>query len=225
MQKRAGLEEKIPEFISTLDVLNLLEAKKVWSMETLLWCLLLLKEARLMHSCHLAPPPLRNIKDSGETLTTHFELTETLFAKADVEPVQEVYLWLGVSCCAPRLIKWNVQHHHRHSSRQSFHCQFPTPRSYMLALECQCWVFFFFLSSSHTLFFFFFFDIPRTTGKHDAVVSTRRGAKTALRQAANCHDKLGERKDGPALPPGANHDDRGKHCQAVQPRRQAQEGG
>lgn len=30
-------------------------------------------------------------------MTTHFELTETLFAKADIEPVEEVFLWLGVS--------------------------------------------------------------------------------------------------------------------------------
>ena len=35
-------------------------------------------------------------QDEGENLTTHFELTDTLFAKADIEPVQEVFLWLGV---------------------------------------------------------------------------------------------------------------------------------
>jgi hypothetical protein len=36
------------------------------------------------------------MQDDEETLETHFELTDTLFAKAAIEPVQEVYLWLGV---------------------------------------------------------------------------------------------------------------------------------
>lgn len=61
--KKASLEDKIPEFKKTLDVLALLQEKK----------------------------------EQEETLTTHFELTDTLYAKAAIKPVEEVYLWLGVS--------------------------------------------------------------------------------------------------------------------------------
>lgn len=65
--KRAGLEEKIPDFKSTLEMCELLVQKK----------------------------------EEEEVLTTHFELTETLYAKAEVPPVEEVYLWLGVRILNP----------------------------------------------------------------------------------------------------------------------------
>ncbi|KAL7007160.1 hypothetical protein EMMF5_003386 [Cystobasidiomycetes sp. EMM_F5] len=43
-------------------------------------------------------PELKNtLGDEEEALTTHFELTDTLFAKATIEPVEEVYLWLGAN--------------------------------------------------------------------------------------------------------------------------------
>lgn len=40
---------------------------------------------------------LQSLKEEEKTLETHFELHDTLFAKAVVEPVEEVNLWLGVS--------------------------------------------------------------------------------------------------------------------------------
>jgi hypothetical protein len=33
---------------------------------------------------------------SSQPLTTHFELNDTLFAEAEIEDTDEVYLWLGV---------------------------------------------------------------------------------------------------------------------------------
>ena len=35
-------------------------------------------------------------QDDAEPLETSFELNDTLFAKANIEKVDEVYLWLGV---------------------------------------------------------------------------------------------------------------------------------
>jgi hypothetical protein len=37
-----------------------------------------------------------NPQDDDEPLETSFELNDTLFAKANIEKVDEVYLWLGV---------------------------------------------------------------------------------------------------------------------------------
>jgi prefoldin subunit 5 len=36
-------------------------------------------------------------KDDAEPLETTFELNDTLFAKAEVPPIDEVYLWLGAN--------------------------------------------------------------------------------------------------------------------------------
>ena len=36
-------------------------------------------------------------KDNQEPLYTDFELNDTLYAKAKIEPSDSVYLWLGVS--------------------------------------------------------------------------------------------------------------------------------
>lgn len=60
----------------------------------------------LRHLWSCVPPRFqRNIKqpsnislqDDAEPLETSFELNDTLFAKANIEKVNEVYLWLGVS--------------------------------------------------------------------------------------------------------------------------------
>jgi hypothetical protein len=37
------------------------------------------------------------IQEASETLETHFELADTVYTSAVVQPVEEVYLWLGVS--------------------------------------------------------------------------------------------------------------------------------
>jgi len=36
-------------------------------------------------------------KEANETLETHFELADTVYTSAVVEPVEEVYLWLGAN--------------------------------------------------------------------------------------------------------------------------------
>jgi prefoldin subunit 5 len=40
---------------------------------------------------------LKTRKDDAEALETTFELNDTLFAKAEVPPTDEVYLWLGAN--------------------------------------------------------------------------------------------------------------------------------
>ena len=41
------------------------------------------------------------MQDDAEPLETSFELNDTLFAKANIEKVDEVYLWLGVRANLP----------------------------------------------------------------------------------------------------------------------------
>ncbi|EGG03141.1 uncharacterized protein MELLADRAFT_109581 [Melampsora larici-populina 98AG31] len=40
---------------------------------------------------------LQTKKDAEEVLETHFELADTLYTSAVIEPVEEVYLWLGAN--------------------------------------------------------------------------------------------------------------------------------
>ncbi|KAG0144333.1 hypothetical protein CROQUDRAFT_47407 [Cronartium quercuum f. sp. fusiforme G11] len=63
LQKKLELEQKIPDLETTLETVNVLQAKK----------------------------------DAEEILETHFELADTLYTSAIVEPVDEVYLWLGAN--------------------------------------------------------------------------------------------------------------------------------
>ncbi|KWU44286.1 Prefoldin, subunit 3 [Rhodotorula sp. JG-1b] len=63
LQRRAGLEEKVPEFERTLEMVEVLQRKK----------------------------------EQGEAFETTFELSDTLFAKGEVDQVEEVYIWLGAS--------------------------------------------------------------------------------------------------------------------------------
>lgn len=43
-------------------------------------------------------------KDAGEPFETTFELSDTLYAKGEVEEVEEVYIWLGVRRPASSLL-------------------------------------------------------------------------------------------------------------------------
>ncbi|POY72898.1 calcineurin family phosphoesterase [Rhodotorula taiwanensis] len=63
LQRRAGLEEKIPEFERTLEMVEVLQRKK----------------------------------EQNEAFETTFELSDTLYAKGQVDEVEEVYIWLGAS--------------------------------------------------------------------------------------------------------------------------------
>ena len=45
---------------------------------------------------------LEDRADAGKPLTTTFELNDTLYAEAELEDTDTVYLWLGVSCHVPQ---------------------------------------------------------------------------------------------------------------------------
>ncbi|GAA6020360.1 hypothetical protein JCM10207_002081 [Rhodosporidiobolus poonsookiae] len=63
LQRRAGLEEKVPELERTVEMVEVLIRKK----------------------------------EHQEKFETTFELADTLYAKGEVEEVDEVYIWLGAS--------------------------------------------------------------------------------------------------------------------------------
>ncbi|WFD35529.1 hypothetical protein MCUN1_002385 [Malassezia cuniculi] len=63
VQRRQGLEQKIPDISKTLDMVQLLKKRR----------------------------------DDPEPLETTFELCDTLFARATLEPVERVHLWLGAN--------------------------------------------------------------------------------------------------------------------------------
>ncbi|GAA6017975.1 hypothetical protein JCM8202_006220 [Rhodotorula sphaerocarpa] len=63
LQRRAGLEEKVPEFERTIEMVEVLRKKK----------------------------------EQSEAFETTFELSDTLYAKGQVDEVDEVYIWLGAS--------------------------------------------------------------------------------------------------------------------------------
>lgn len=83
-QRKHALEEKMPDIKKTLEMVLLLNEKKV--------------------SCHCAlSVRARSVIDKSmkqedeEHLDTHFELNDTLYAKAKIPPADVVHLWLGVS--------------------------------------------------------------------------------------------------------------------------------
>lgn len=73
-QRRQGLEQKIPDISKTLDMVRLLKKRRV-----------------------RRDPPAD--QDDPEPIETTFELADTLFARATLEPVEHVNLWLGVRRC------------------------------------------------------------------------------------------------------------------------------
>ena len=83
LQRRQGLEEKVPELERTIQMVAVLQAKKVST------------RGELRRSWD-ADPPLSPPQETGEPFDTTFELSDTLFARAEIEQVDEVYIWLGV---------------------------------------------------------------------------------------------------------------------------------
>lgn len=51
---------------------------------------------------------LKTRKADDEPIETHFELNDTLFAKANVPATEEVYLWLGVSIGHDNQSQWMI---------------------------------------------------------------------------------------------------------------------
>lgn len=69
-QRRQGLEQKIPDISHTLKMVEYLKKHKV--------------RASLL------------TQDDPEPVETTFELNDTLFARAKLDPIDRVHLWLGV---------------------------------------------------------------------------------------------------------------------------------
>jgi len=63
LQRKKGLEEKVPELEQTLQIVGILDDNK----------------------------------KSESNLNTTFELTETLYAHAEIKPLNDIYLWLGAN--------------------------------------------------------------------------------------------------------------------------------
>lgn len=81
-QRRAvGLKDKIPDIQKTLETVRFLKSRKVRSFDTRS------TSRRLI---------IRTQADADPIETT-FELNDTLYAKAEVPPTDEVYLWLGAN--------------------------------------------------------------------------------------------------------------------------------
>lgn len=70
-QRRASLEEKIPDIRKTLDMVEYLQEKEDID-------------------------DLTDAEDSRKPLKTTFELNDTLFAEAELDDSDTVFLWLGV---------------------------------------------------------------------------------------------------------------------------------
>jgi len=81
LQRRvAGLKDKLPDIQKTLDTVMFLKLRKVCG----------------LNRFPGAGNVLIKFQDETEPIETTFELNETLHAKAEIPPTEEVYLWLGV---------------------------------------------------------------------------------------------------------------------------------
>ena len=102
-QRRATLEEKIPDIRKTLEMVEYLQEKRVsaisFSISTLipLRCEQLLQEGKSKASGEEEDiDDLTDAEDSQKPLKTTFELNDTLYAEAELEDSDTVFLWLGV---------------------------------------------------------------------------------------------------------------------------------
>ncbi|KAH7362063.1 prefoldin subunit 3 [Plectosphaerella cucumerina] len=83
LQKRmTGLKEKIPDIQKTVDSVRFLKIKKASFL------------ARISSCDHRV---LTVFQDDPEPVETTFELNDTLYAKANIPPTEEVYIWLGAN--------------------------------------------------------------------------------------------------------------------------------
>jgi len=77
-RRAAGLKDKMPDIQKTLDTVQFLKTRKVRSSRTILKELLTISQP------------------GSDPIEATFELNDTLYAKAEIPPTEEVYLWLGV---------------------------------------------------------------------------------------------------------------------------------
>jgi len=66
------------------------------------------------------------MQDDAEPLETSFELNDTLFAKANIEKVDEVYLWLGVRTISSSK-SCRAFGHHRPTDFSTTSCKLTNP--------------------------------------------------------------------------------------------------
>lgn len=84
-QRMTGLREKIPDIQKTLDTVRFLKLRKV-------------SRAQRMQSPDMV---LMSNKEETEPIETTFELNDTLYARANIPPTEEVHIWLGVCRSLP----------------------------------------------------------------------------------------------------------------------------
>lgn len=81
LQRRmTGLNDKIPDIQKTLDTVQFMKLRKVRVLSTI-----------------QGGQTLTSPQDETEPIETTFELNDTLYARANIPPTEEVYIWLGVS--------------------------------------------------------------------------------------------------------------------------------
>ena len=115
-QRRRGLEEKIPDIQKTLHMVEFLNERRVSEFVYLAgdfpWCLPSICHAPTRNFLcsqsqngkkntdgleeDLDDLDLEDDETSKKPLVTTFELNETLYAEAELEDTDVVYLWLGV---------------------------------------------------------------------------------------------------------------------------------
>ena len=77
-RRAAGLKDKIPDIKKTLETVRFLKSRKV------------------RHAATFREVVAKSAQPDADPIETTFELNDTLFAKAEIPPTDEVYLWLGV---------------------------------------------------------------------------------------------------------------------------------
>lgn len=89
LQRRvAGLKDKLPDIRKTLDTVRFLKLRTVGR-----------RTNPLAVRSVLTAVPMR--QSESDPIETTFELNDTLYAKAEIPPTDEVYLWLGVWASTP----------------------------------------------------------------------------------------------------------------------------
>jgi hypothetical protein len=78
-RRAAGLKDKMPDIQKTLDTVRFLKTRKVGG---------------ISRYCTTEADSFR--QPGSDPIEATFELNDTLYAKANIPPTEEVYLWLGV---------------------------------------------------------------------------------------------------------------------------------
>jgi hypothetical protein len=95
-QRRAGLDQKVPDIRKTLDMVKVLLQRRVrpFILAFISFANILLQEGK--QKAILGDDDDDGSDGEGQPLKTTFELNDTLYAEAELEESDVVYLWLGV---------------------------------------------------------------------------------------------------------------------------------